>query len=1000
MCSFVFFLFLSSAHAQDVLVGLTSNGGPEGKGTLFSMKTSGANFSILKGFADWGQAPTGDLLLGDDGNFYGMTYTGGTYIYPGAIFKMTPAGAVTILRELNGTTDGQYPYGELIKGADGNFYGLTSSGGANSYGTIFKISSDGVFTVLKNFAVAADGGNPHGHLTLAKDGNFYGITYSGGQYGFGTIFKMTPSGTYSVIHSFNKTTEGGNSYGSLTEGTDGNLYGITYSGGTFTYGTIFKITTAGVFTVLHHINSSTDGSGCQGDLIQATDGNFYGTCYAGGANGSGTIFKMTPAGVYTVMRALNWQTDGANPLGNLMQNTDGYLYGMTTGGGTSSDGVFFKMAINGTYSVLHSFSAATEGASPKGGLIKGNDGNLYGLTSGGGSLNGGTAFKITTAGALTTLADFNGASLGNIPYETLTKGRDSAYYGTTSSDGANGSGTIFKLCGGVATLLHSFNNSVDGGVPKGSLVLASDSNFYGMTTQGGSKTVGTIFRITPGGVYTVIRHLNGPTDGGSAQGSLIQGSDGNLYGMCSSAGPNNTGTIFKISLTGTFTVLHSFVSASEGANPEGNLIQAADGNLYGMTSYNARAFKLAIDGTGFTVLHSFVANTEGSSPLGSLIQAKDGNFYGANSTGGSYGGGTIFKMTSAGTVSVLKHFNQVPDGKNPKGNLLQANDGNFYGMTNYGGTNNIGTIFKITPAGTFTVLRHFTMATDGGNPFGSLILAPVNNLVANAQSVTTAEDTKKKITLTGSGGQPLSFNITSNPKHGKLTGNGANLTYAPKKNYNGADQFSFTVSVGCITSVPAIVNITVTPVNDTPVLAPIGNKTVTKDSTLRFTAKATDVDNGQTLTFSLIGAPAGASINATTGVFTWTPHATGSFIFKVRVTDNGVPQAYDEEQITVTVANSIASLNNDQQEQAAAAGLRATMYPNPVNDKFYITLPAGAEQVNVKIIDLHGAVVISNNYRTSGKNVIEVNASQLSRGVYILRLEMNEQNQTFKFIKN
>ena len=172
LCSLFTVLFFPTVNAQDVLVGLTSNGGPEGRGTLFSMKTSGANFSIMKGFADWGQEPIGDLLLGTDGNFYGMTYTGGTYTAPGTIFMMTPAGAITILRELNGQPDGQYPYGELIKGPDGSYYGLTSSGGANTYGTIFKITSAGNFTVLKDFAIVADGGNPRGHLVLGKDGNF------------------------------------------------------------------------------------------------------------------------------------------------------------------------------------------------------------------------------------------------------------------------------------------------------------------------------------------------------------------------------------------------------------------------------------------------------------------------------------------------------------------------------------------------------------------------------------------------------------------------------------------------------------------------------------------------------------------------------------------------------------------------------------------------------------------------------------------------------------
>jgi hypothetical protein len=174
------------------------------------------------------------------------------------------------------------------------------------------------------------------------------------------------------------------------------------------------------------------------------------------------------------------------------------------------------------------------------------------------------------------------------------------------------------------------------------------------------------------------------------------------------------------------------------------------------------------------------------------------------------------------------------------------------------------------------------------------------------QSITTAEDVSKKITLTGSGGSPLTFAVVTNPKHGKVSGAGAIKTYKPKANYSGKDSFTFVVSVGCLSSGPATVKITVTPVADTPVLAPIGNKSVVKNTTLTFTAMATDADKGETISFSLIGAPAGAAINKTSGVFTWTPSTAGSFTFKVRATDNSPLALYDEEQIKVTVTNTFA----------------------------------------------------------------------------------------------
>jgi uncharacterized repeat protein (TIGR03803 family) len=1001
ICALIFLLCASLISylsiAQNVLVGLTSNGGPQGRGTAFSMNTSGANFSVIKGFEDWGKAPNGDLLLGDDGNFYGMTYTGGTYTYPGTIFMMTPTGAITILRQLNGSVDGQYPYGELTKGADGNFYGVTSSGGTNTYGTIFKITPTGAYTVLKNFNISTDGSNPRGHLVLAADGNFYGMTYGGGQYGYGTIFKITPGGTFTTIHSLNKTTEGSNSYSSLTLGKDGNLYGVTCYGGTYNYGTVFKITTSGTFTVLRHLNGSTDGGNSQGDLIQAKDGNFYGMCYGGGTYANGTIFKITSSGTFTVLKALSSGKDGGYPYGNLFQNSDGVLYGMTRSGGANGDGAVFSITTAGVYKLLHSFSHATEGGTPSGSLIKGNDGNLYGMTSTGGAFGWGTAFKVTTTGTLTVLTNFNGATFGNTPYETLVKGADSAYYGTTSSGGSYGFGTIFKICGGATTVLHSFNRNLEGGVPKGSLILANDGNFYGMTPEGGSKGYGTIFKMKPGGNYSVLHEFNSPTEGSTAQGSLVQGSDGNLYGMTNAGGPNGTGTIFKITLTGTFTLLHSFVSVSEGANPEGNLIQATDGNFYGMTTNSPRAFKITPSGT-FTVLHTFVSGTDGYTPVGSFVQGTDGNFYATTSTSGTYGAGTIFKMTPAGTITVLKHLNGTTDGKYPKGNLLQAPDGNFYGMTYYGGTNNIGVIFKIKSGGTFTVLHNFDMAADGGNPYGSLILAPVNNLIANAQSITTPEDTKKIITLAGSGAPTLTYNILTKSAHGKLSGTLPKQTYSPNLNYNGDDQFTFNVSVGCISSAPATVSITVSPVVDTPVLAPIGNKSVVKSTTLTFTATATDGDKGQTLKFSLVNAPAGATINATNGVFTWTPATAGNYSFKVRVTDNGSPALYDEEPIMVTVTNSFAA--SEEQSQSATVQTKATLYPNPVIDKFYITLNAPLDKITIRIININGAVMSTTQYNVSGKNKLELDASQLQRGIYIIELQTEQRRQTLRFIKS
>ena len=770
-------LITPAAKAQDVLAGLTSNGGTEGRGTAFSIQTNGTSFSIIKAFADWGKNPNGDLLQSTDGNFYGMTTYGGTYTY-GSIFKVTAAGVITVLHQLNYATDGANPYGELITGADGNFYGMTSVGGTNGYGTIFKITPTGTFTVIKHL-ISADGTNPRGHLVIGADGNFYGATYSGGANGYGTIFKMTTTGTLTVLHSLSSAADGANCYGSLVKGTDNNFYGTTNGGGTSGQGTIFKITPAGVYTVLRQMNSSTDGGHSQSDLIQATDGNFYSMAQSGGTNNLGTIFKISSTGTFTLLRSLA-SVDGSGPYGSLLQGTDGNFYGMTSGGGANSGGTVFKITPTGTLTVLHSLLSTADGSSPRGSLAKGTDGNYYGMTYIGGSNFFGTLFKTTPTGTFTVLSQFNGAAQGNAPYETLLKGNDSAYYGTASSGGVYNYGTIFKICGGTVSILHSFNRTIDGAAPKGSLILATDNNFYGTTSDGGTASSGTIFKITAGGVYTVLKHLSSAVDGSIPLGSLVQATDGNFYGMTSAGGTGGAGTIFKLTTAGVYSVLRNLVSATDGANPQGSLVQGTDGNFYGMTYSNGRIFNITTAGV-FTALHTLVSATEGSYPSGSLVLGTDGKFYGTTSGGGTNNAGTIFKVTTTGTVSVMRQLTAATDGSVPKGNLLIGNDGNFYGTTSTGGTNGVGTIFKITSTGTYTVLRQLNMATDGGNAYGSLIIAPINNLIANAQSITTNEDTKKTLTLTGSGGSPLTFTVITKPKHGSVTaGAAANRTYTPE----------------------------------------------------------------------------------------------------------------------------------------------------------------------------------------------------------------------------
>ncbi|MEO9230737.1 MAG: choice-of-anchor tandem repeat GloVer-containing protein [Devosia sp.] len=254
----------------------------------------------------------------------------------------------------------------------------------------------GTESVLYSFAGGADGANPYfSNLIQGVDGNLYGMTVSGGGHNFGTVFKITTAGVETVLHSFAGGADGQNPFGSLIQGVDGNLYGMTYSGGTNSAGTVFKITTAGVESVLYSFAGGADGQNPYGTLIQGVDGNLYGMTAYGGTNSAGTVFKITTAGVESVLHSFAGGTaDGQSPFGSLIQGVDGNLYGMTEGGGTNSVGTVFSVTTAGVESVLYSFAGGADGQGPYGSLIQGVDGNLYGMTYDGGANSVGTVFMI------------------------------------------------------------------------------------------------------------------------------------------------------------------------------------------------------------------------------------------------------------------------------------------------------------------------------------------------------------------------------------------------------------------------------------------------------------------------------------------------------------------------------------------------------------------------------------------------------------------------------
>jgi uncharacterized repeat protein (TIGR03803 family) len=354
-------------------------------------------------------------------------------------------GKESVLHSFGGVSDGASPEGNLIQASDGNFYGVTAGGGVHGNGTVFKITPSGTETVIYSFGPSPDGANPYGTLVQASDGTLYGTTQAGGA-GYGTVFKITTAGAESVIYPFGPPPDGANPYGGLTLASDGNLYGMTSAGGVG-YGTVFKVTTGGTETRLHSFAASNDGNFPEGGLIQGTDGNLYGMTHLGGAGSNfGTVFKISTSGTtYKVLHSFGTAGDGSQPYGSLVQASDGNLYGTTTVGGTASLGTVFKITTSGTETVLHSFGSPADGANPYGRLIQGSDGALYGLTQAGGANNQGSVFQITTAGTEAVLYSFGSTSDGTGPKAGLLQAGNGALYGITPAGGANNLGAVFEI---------------------------------------------------------------------------------------------------------------------------------------------------------------------------------------------------------------------------------------------------------------------------------------------------------------------------------------------------------------------------------------------------------------------------------------------------------------------------------------------------------------------------------------------------------------------------
>jgi uncharacterized repeat protein (TIGR03803 family) len=353
--------------------------------------------------------PDGGVIADSEGNLYGVTYAGGI---GGTVFKLTPAGELSLLDSFDDSHQGVAPGGKLAFDQQGNVYGTAREGGTNRYlvtagdGTLFKLSPDGTETDLYNFgADSADGIGPIGGVVIDADGNLYGVTYRGGAYGVGIVFRVSPEGVETILHTFvNNKTDGSYPSAGLIMDSHSNVYGTTESGGLYGGGTVFEVTAHGSYRILHNFAAYPgDASAPEATLTLDSQGNLYGTTGYGGTYGGGAVFKMTPGSngswneiiLGSFNRFARQPNNGCwDPTSDVVFDAQGNLYGTTMFGGLWVNGCAYEINSAGELTILHVFGKDHDGAQPFGNVLF-YQGNLYGTTYVGGAYANGTVFKIT-----------------------------------------------------------------------------------------------------------------------------------------------------------------------------------------------------------------------------------------------------------------------------------------------------------------------------------------------------------------------------------------------------------------------------------------------------------------------------------------------------------------------------------------------------------------------------------------------------------------------------
>ncbi len=667
------------------LYGLTSMGGRYNYGVLFSFDTLSGQYQKIIDFdgQNFGSSPRGSLILAGNGKMYGMCNQGGANGF-GTLFEFDiNNNTLTKLHDFDGTGTGRFPFSNLVQASNGHLYGLCYQGGLFNEGVLFQydILNDTVYKHV-DFDGSVKGRNPYGSLVQASNGALYGMSYQGGSMNYGTFFSFEPgTNVFAVKFDFNGSVLGSNPYGTPVQCSNGNLFALTYLGGSGNFGTIIEYDPV-LDTCYKHYDfaGSTGGRNPYAELTEF-NGLLYSMTPFGGTNNGGAIFSLDVQSK-TMSKELDLpgSGNGFNPYGTLtLCGTD--FYGCTYQGGTFSSGVIFKYnPIKKSYSKLLDLNSADKGAEPYGGLFKASNGKYYGLTYEGGKHNAGVLFEyIPETNTYTLKAEFDGTNTGKNPYGTLCEAGNNALYGFCYQGGSNNYGTIFKYDFVNDTLFSVavLDDYYLGRNPYGSLILAPDNKLYGMVAFGGTDDFGVILQYDPSAdiVNTVFEFKD--SLGIIPFGTLTVYDSVTLYGCTYQGGDNDLGVVFKYNIkTGHYEVLHHFDGLNTGSYPQGKLVlDLSDSTLYGVTQsggmyFDGVLFSYQPSSTNFQKRKDLGAATESGSSGNLMINSK-GYIVGTTRQGGYDNKGVVFVYEPIKDSLYSNAYFDGVSGQNPSGELIE-----------------------------------------------------------------------------------------------------------------------------------------------------------------------------------------------------------------------------------------------------------------------------------------------------------------------------------------